>query len=294
MSVEMTPEGCQLQRFTVPSPSMERDIRVAIVLPPAYEANPEKRFPVLYTLHGRGAPYATYSQMSPLKKALRDKPMIVACFDGDEAGMYIDSTTKPDSQFTTFFFDEFIPYMNEHYRTSGVQGVEGFSMGGYGAFHYMLTKPDAFASVSGMSSAFWKAGPNGRMLTELIGPYEGNEEAYRQLDTFARLEQYVTDGVKLPPMMMHCGTEDFLLEANRDFERFLVEQNKRIRDRLEPQVASIEDQRERGKKLDALMAENRLEFLYMESPGAHNWAFWRDGSDQVVQFHWKHFQRAAK
>jgi hypothetical protein len=47
--------------------------------------------------------------MSPLRKALRQRPMIVASFDGDQLGWYIDSPLKPDSKFTTFFFGEFIP-----------------------------------------------------------------------------------------------------------------------------------------------------------------------------------------
>ena len=56
---------------------------------------PDKKYPVLYALHGMGASYAVYSDMSPLRKALRERPMIVASFDCDRAGWYIDSPKKP-------------------------------------------------------------------------------------------------------------------------------------------------------------------------------------------------------
>ena len=294
VTVETTPEGCQLRRYTVSSPSMQRDIRVVVVLPPGYADSAEQRYPVLYALHGRGAPYDTWSQMSPLRKALRDMPMIVVCFDGDRAGWYVDSTKKKDSQFCAFFFDELMPHVADAYRTSGLQAVTGFSMGGHGAFYYMLTRPEMFTSVSALSAAFMEEGAWGADFEELLGDFEENKEAYRKTFIAERIEQYVTDGVKLPPMMSHCGTEDFLLERNRGFNAFMAEQNKRIRQRLEPQVAGIADQRERARKLDALVAENRLEFLYKESPGTHNWAFWRDASDEVVAFHWSHFKEAMK
>jgi len=321
--VELTPEGCRIERYTIPSPCMKRDIRVAVVLPPDYDARPEERYPILYTLHGARAPYDTWSQMSPLRRVLRDKPMIVTCFDGDEVGMYIDS--RPDSQFTTFFFDEFVPYMDEHYRVNGLRGVTGFSMGGYGAFHYMLTKPDMFASVSLLSSGFRQGrpgprpvdspapppgegrdrqgpprpsrdeqGPPGVVREQPEGQAAGRPRGFSRPPIHDRIVQYVADGVKLPPMMMHCGTEDRGLEPSREFATFLTEQNKIIRERLESQVAGIEDQRERRGKLSELMAEHGLNFMYKESPGGHNWEFWRDASEAVAEFHWKSFQKAAE
>ena len=117
-------DGCLIERFNVPSPSMEREIRAVAVLPPAYENEPDRRFPVLYTLHGRGAPYDTWAQMSPLRQALHDMPMVVICLDGDDASMYIDSTLLPDSQFTTFFFEEFVPAVDARYRIDTLRRAE--------------------------------------------------------------------------------------------------------------------------------------------------------------------------
>ena len=291
--VATSSEGCRIEKFTIPSPSMKRDIRLAIVLPPEYDKHPDKQYPILYTLHGASAPYATWSEMSPLRRALGRMPMIVTCFDGDKASMYVDSTTRPESQFTTFFFDEFVPYVDKHYRVdTQKRGVTGFSMGGFGAMHYMLTRPEMFRSVSGLSSAY--GGGGNRWLVGLLGPYEDNKEAHEACDIYKRLTDYVAQGRKLPPIYQHCGTEDFLVGNNRKFRDLLVNLNKRIGERLAAKVSDIADQKERRDKLAALMAEQQIDFSYTESPGAHNWQFWRDASQAVVEFHWRSFNKQRR
>ena len=65
---EATPEGCTVEKFTIPSKAMKRDIKVAVLLPPQYGEKNDARFPVLYTLHGASAPYATFAEMGPLRK----------------------------------------------------------------------------------------------------------------------------------------------------------------------------------------------------------------------------------
>ncbi len=124
----VAPSGCTIQRFRIFSPSMERDIKVVVVLPPTYQTDSKKEFPILYTLHGASAPYDTYAAMSLLQNELKEKPFIYTCFDGDSFSMYIDSkypvrtgrekadTTKHKSLFTTFFFKEFIPTIDKMYR----------------------------------------------------------------------------------------------------------------------------------------------------------------------------------
>ncbi len=287
---ETMPDGCRLDRFTVHSDSMGREIRAVVVVPPGY-ADGEERYPVLHTLHGRGAPHDTWSQMSPLRRALRRRAMIVTCFDGDDASMYIDSTIRPDSQFTTFFFDEFVPYVDRHYRTTGKKAVTGFSMGGYGAFHYMLTRPEAFVSVSSLSGAFSYGGDRGdgrRGLSALLGDYEENKQAYLDCGIYNRMTDTIESGGTLPPLMFHCGTEDFLLERNREMRDFLVEQNRKTR---EQQAGSKGEDGERPAAGSAEGPKRQIvQFMYSESLGAHNWAFWRDASENVVDFHWRHFR----
>jgi S-formylglutathione hydrolase FrmB len=66
-----------------------------------------------------------------------------------------DKVTPVKSLFTTFVFNECIPTIEKQYRINTSQRMlTGFSMGGFGAIHYMLTKPDQFVSVSSLSGWF--------------------------------------------------------------------------------------------------------------------------------------------
>ena len=77
-TAETMPEGCVRRLLTVPSPSMKRDIRVAVTVPPCYATDTGARYPVLYALHGMGASYKVFSDMSPLRKFMVDHPMTVS------------------------------------------------------------------------------------------------------------------------------------------------------------------------------------------------------------------------
>jgi len=256
-------DGCTIEKYTIYSPAMKRDIRIVVVLPPAYKSAPDQKFPVLYTLHGYGAPYDTWSQMAPLRQTLKDCPMIVTCLDGDKGCWYLDSPVKPDSQFKTFFFDEFIPYMDQAYRVDTTRrAVTGFSMGGAGAFQYMLAKPELFKSVSSLSGAFYHlAEPDSKKhesLSGLIGSYSEYPERYEALDLYRGIKKTAA----LPPVYMHCGTEDFLISQNRDMSEFLKTNGFRVQ--------------------------------YKESAGKHDWAFWKNASPDVIKFHWENGLNPAK
>jgi S-formylglutathione hydrolase FrmB len=278
ITTEVSPEGCTIDTFSVHSPSMGREIKAVVVLPPGYKDHPEKSYPILYTLHGSGAPYDTFSKMIPLREALKDKPMIVTCFDGDSDSMYIDSpvplkagrdpkdTTPVKSLFTTFFLNEFIPAIDKQYRVNPAQRMlTGFSMGGFGAFHYMLVKPGEFASISSLSGWFGFDSANSlspeskKWLEPQFGPYLENKEAYSVFNLFARIKKEVADGVKFPPVLLRCGTEDRLLEGNRDMHAFLDKQG--------------------------------IACEYKESPGKHDWPYWKGVSADVIDFHWRSLQK---
>ncbi|MEX0886868.1 MAG: alpha/beta hydrolase family protein [Phycisphaeraceae bacterium] len=290
--VRQTDDGCRIENFNLHSPAMGRDIGVVVVLPPNHEQHAP--LPVLYALHGMGAPYAAWSEMPPLRRQLAEQPMLVVSFDGDRAGAYLDATEKPDSQFTTFFFDELVPFIDEHYPTNGLRGVTGFSMGGFGAVHYMLTKPDAFASVSALSGAFdwYLGGPDGEpsdSLEALLGPPADNPGAYDAISIRRRVQARIDAGEPLPPIMLHCGSDDFLLDDNRALADFLAAQNRAIRERLEARAGEDAD----GRAVTEQWARERIDYVYKESPGGHNWPFWRDASAAIVDFHWRTFQNAG-
>ncbi len=278
VQTEISEQGCQVDRFTLYSRSMERDIKVVVVLPPVYNREPAARFPILYTLHGYGAPYDTWAVMSKLQKELKTKPFIYTCFDGDVGSYYIDSfypaktarnqearadETPKKSLFKTFFFDEFMPAIDEWYRVNpDKRAVTGFSMGGCGAMSFMLEKPAQFSSVSGLSSTYFDYmdphAKSTRIMLEYLGPQNEFPERYAAHDHYQRIEKHLAAGGTYPPIYQHIGTEDFLLEQNHKFRDYAEAQG--------------------------------LDLTYMESPGGHDWKFWHPASVGVAEFHWAHWQ----
>lgn len=254
--------GTMVEDFKLASPAMGKDVAVVVILPPGYADNAEKRYPVLYTLHGRGAPFHVFKDMTTVHKALADHPMIVVGFDAERASWYQDATAEPGVKYLTFFFKTLVPSIDAHYRTLADgkhRAVTGFSMGGFGALHYLLANPKAFASASSMSGAFepLAIGWVKKDFVALFGPEAENKKAYAMLDIPARLKA-VARRVKLPPIYVTCGTEDSL-----------IEQSRRMRD---------------------LLTELKVPNEYAEAPGGHKFAFWKAAAGGVIDFHWRTFQ----
>lgn len=269
-----TLEGCTIEKFRIVSPSMNREIKALVVLPPEYKQHPEKKYPVLYTLHGAKSPIDRYITMTPvLLQALKDNPMIVTCMDVDGFSWYLDSPYPQDparskepqpkvkSLFTTFFFDEFIPCLDQNYRVNPKQRMlTGNSMGGFGAFHYMLTKPELFLSVSSLSGLFEKSDADKKWVP-LLGTIQEFPERHRGVDVFEHAKRVVQQGSKLPQLYMICGTEDPLLPHNR--------------------------------AMQSLLKELRVPFEYHEFPGKHGWPFWSENLPGVIDFHWNSVLQAS-
>lgn len=266
---EVTPEGCTIVRFQLRAKRMDRDVWVSVMLPPQYEKEAMRTFPVLFGLHGARAPYDAFVNMSPLRRAMAEKPFIVVAYDGDDFGWYVDSPERPDSQFQSFLIDDLIPHLDRNYRTNGRRAITGFSMGGYGALHSMLVAPDLFYSVSGLSAAvghFGEAEVPHRSVASIFGPYAANREVYEKHQVLRRIAERLKQGKPLVPIMLRCGTEDTIVRYNRAF-----------RDGVKALIDTLPANQKAG-----------VVFEYEESPGGHNWPYWRDQSAHIVDFHWKH------
>ncbi|KAJ5730332.1 uncharacterized protein N7483_004840 [Penicillium malachiteum] len=114
-------------------------------LPPGYNTNTTQTYPVLIWLHG-GMSRATLP-----------------------VGWYLNSI---DGKFPIedVVIQNFIPHIDSTFRTNGKRGIEGFSMGGYGAAHLDCRYNELFHGVSPIAPA--------------ILPSLDNEPKERVWDTF--------------------------------------------------------------------------------------------------------------
>ena len=137
------------------------DRDVLVVLPPSYSANPKRRYPVVYALHGYsiGAEQWTHEIHVPqtvegaFAKGARE--MIIVLPDSKTAyngSMYSSSATVGD--FEDFIADDLVAFIDAHYRTipnRASRGLAGHSMGGYGVARIGMKHPGVFGALYLMS-----------------------------------------------------------------------------------------------------------------------------------------------
>ena len=139
--------------------AVDRD--VIVFLPPSYQKDKHRRYPVVYALHGYsiGAEQWTHEIHVPqtIEGAFAQgaKEMIVVLPDSKtlhNGSMYSSSVTTGD--FEKFIAHDVVAYIDAHYRTIPdrmSRGLVGHSMGGYGATRIGMKHSDVFGSLYIMS-----------------------------------------------------------------------------------------------------------------------------------------------
>lgn len=139
--------------------SADRD--VIVFLPPSYNKDKHRRYPVVYALHGYfiGAEQWTHEIHVPqtIEGAFAQgaHEMIVVLPDSKTiylGSMYSSSETTGD--FERFISHDLVDYIDAHYRTipdRRSRGLVGHSMGGYGATRIGMKHSDVFGALYIMS-----------------------------------------------------------------------------------------------------------------------------------------------
>jgi endo-1,4-beta-xylanase len=197
---------------TIESASMKRTVGFNIYLPPQYEQEPTRRFPVVYFLHGStgtessDAGLARYVHAEIVAGSIA--PVIYVFPNGGAESGYRD---WPDSyvKAETLIVDELIPFIDSEYRTvaqPGSRGICGFSMGGEGAIRLSLKYPKLFGTAASLAAG----------LPQTAEDIKG-DNCYRYASTLdpderARLFLYIV-----------IGEDDFLFPRHGPFVAYLKE-----------------------------------------------------------------------
>jgi enterochelin esterase-like enzyme len=172
--------------------AVDRD--VIVFLPPGYARSRNRRYPVVYALHGYsiGAEQWTHEIHVPqtIEGAFAQgaQDMIVVLPDSKtvhNGSMYSSSVTTGD--FENFIAHDLVAYIDAHYRTiphRSARGLAGHSMGGYGAARIGMKHSDVFGSLYIMSPCCLSARGAGP-------PNSANEKALEAVKSAA-------DSAKLP------------------------------------------------------------------------------------------------
>jgi enterochelin esterase-like enzyme len=137
----------------------ERD--VLVVLPPSYARESNRRYPVIYALHGYSIGAEQWAQEIHVPQTVEGafakgaREMIVVLPDSKtlhNGSMYSASITT--GNFEAFIAHDVVRYIDANYRTIPTResrGLVGHSMGGYGASRIGMKHADVFGSLYIMS-----------------------------------------------------------------------------------------------------------------------------------------------
>lgn len=155
------------------------DRDVSVYLPPTYQTATNRRYPVVYLLHGytnsdvgwfgpeaRGS-FVNGNTMTAAadRAASSGTPELILvmpnAYTKYQGSMFSNSITTGDWE--AFVAKDLVAYMDSHYRTipeRAARGLAGHSMGGYGTFRIGAKYPQVFSSIYILSACCLTANLN--------------------------------------------------------------------------------------------------------------------------------------
>lgn len=212
-----------------------------VYLPKSFEQDKEKKYPVLYLLHGMWEKNDIWTNRGHVKDVMdcltasgEACEMILVCPDaggGDPNVFQNGYFDMPGWAYETFFFTEFLPYVEKRFRVIGDRqhrAVAGLSMGGGGATNYGQRHPDLFSAVYAMSAlmeipekgAARFDDPAGKLAVLTRSVIENSCVKY-----VAEADDNRKKSLRSVSWFVDCGDDDFLLDRNIEFYRAMREAN---------------------------------------------------------------------
>jgi len=213
----------------------------------------DKKFPVLYLLHGLTGTHTNWTNRSRVALYATRYDLFIVMVEGKN-GWYTDSASVPTDKFESYILQELIPDVEKRFRVSTERegrAIAGLSMGGYGALKFGFKSPDKFAFVASMSGALGAASWTDAELQGMEFIRQSLQKTFgaagsptRVQNDLAKLTREVSsEGIKtLPAIYLDCGTEDLLFTTNRSYADLLL--------------------------------QRKIPHEFRELPGNHNWQYW--------------------
>lgn len=210
---------------------------------------------VFYLLHGLSDDHTIWMRRTSIERYVAGLPLAVVMPDGGR-GWYTNAVEG--DAYEDDLIKDIMPLIDRTFPVKAEKSgrcIGGLSMGGYGAVKIGLKHADLFGSINSHSGALAVLHDvsEAKKLSPEFGRIFGDAPKDGPDDPFAIVTKM--DHGKFPPMLIDCGTEDFLLSHNRSF-----------RDHLEKLHIGHE---------------------YREFPGAHTWDYWDLHVREAIAFHVK-------
>lgn len=204
-----------------------------IFLPSSYDTDTDKKYPILYLLHGMLDTNQGWTMRGHLKDVMDQlvasgeacEMIIVTPNAGGNIyeGAWNGYFDMPGWKYETFFYTEFLPHIESTYRVIGDKqhrAIAGLSMGGGGAASYAQRYNEMYCAAYAMSALMaipehdaapsQQAGEKMALLTRSV--MENSCVKYIEETDDARKQQ-----LRSVAWFVDCGNDDFLLDRNIEF-----------------------------------------------------------------------------
>lgn len=233
----------KVETRTIRSKVLNAERDYTIYLPPSYEQEPGRRYPILYLLHGMIDTNKGWYERGHVKDVMDQlvasgevvEMIIVTPNAGGNIyeGVWNGYFDMPGWAYETFFFTEFLPQIESSYRVIGNKenrAIAGLSMGGGGATVYAQKYPELFNSVYAMSAlmnipqqdAALSQRPDDKMAILTRSVQENSAVRFVEEANDERVKK-----LRSVNWFVDCGDDDFLLDRNIEFNRAM--RDKQIR-----------------------------------------------------------------
>jgi S-formylglutathione hydrolase FrmB len=258
------------QCSAINSALMHRPVRYCALLPPTYDTDRARRYPVLYFLHGLRENEQTFVMgggWSLLEQLQRDGTageFIVVTPDGDDS--FFVNSADGKRPYEDFFIRELIPNIDRRFRTRTTRserGISGLSMGGYGALHLAFAHPQLFGSVSAHMAALMVTLPREYASIPALAVAFGSPVNMAVFNADNPLTLARTRNLAGLKIYFDCGRQD-----DYGFDAGAI-------------------------ALDRILTSRHIAHDFHLYPGAHDWSYVAAHLPASLTFHWKAFTASA-
>ncbi|MCB9733767.1 MAG: prolyl oligopeptidase family serine peptidase [Deltaproteobacteria bacterium] len=203
----------RIQEVRFRSQALGSEERYLVVLPAEYARHPERRYPVIYLLHGlAGAPRDWLEKahvdevFDRLVAARAAKPAILVAPDGGNA-YWTDHLGG--ARWGAFVADDVLADVDARFRTRAERGgraIVGVSMGGHGAMSIGLQHPERFAAVVSVAGALFPEPPTHRPIYKKVWGFPADPAHWRATAPIELMRRL--DPKSAPKLYLACGDDD--------------------------------------------------------------------------------------
>lgn len=157
----------RIESSAIYSPALEGNLlgdsperRVSVLLPPGYDEQLERRYPVIYFFPGHGSTYVDALRYFTWGNRLVNDiengvvpPVIVVAADGNNKYGACYNNSPVAGNWEDYIAEDLVQYIDANYRTlpqAASRGIGGKSAGAQGAMSIALHRPDVFCAVYAM------------------------------------------------------------------------------------------------------------------------------------------------